>query len=187
MHGKIKRSFNSDIRDFFDKKQDIKKITQSNNLKNILLCYILFLIVNFVLFINDTEVCANHIVSIFSRSIVTFLLYLLALTFVKSSILGRCPWLISIIVTSFFVNTLFFIYLEITIIVLFILIFMSIIILFDDMLQRKKTNLANAYEIIKGLKKYINDYSNINEYDIYNIYLWDKYYVYAVLMNIKKI
>ena len=69
----------------------------------------------------------------------------------------------------------------------FILILMAIIILFDDMIQRKKTNLANACEIIKGLKKYIIDYSNIDEYDIYNIYLWDEYYVYAVALNIKHI
>ena len=55
------------------------------------------------------------------------------------------------------------------------------------MLQRKKTNLANASEMIKGLKKYINDYSNISEYDLRHIYLWNKYYVYAVAMNIKKI
>ncbi len=41
--------------------------------------------------------------------------------------------------------------------------------------------------MIKGLMKYIIDYSNINEYDIYNIYLWNKYYVYAVAMHIKKI
>ena len=55
------------------------------------------------------------------------------------------------------------------------------------MIQRKKTNIANAYEMIKGLKKYIIDYSNIDEYDIYNIYLWDEYYVYAVALDIKKI
>lgn len=64
---------------------------------------------------------------------------------------------------------------------------MAIIILFDDMIQRKKTNIANAYEMIKGLKKYIIDYSNIDEYDIYHIYLWDEYYVYAVALDIKKI
>ena len=55
------------------------------------------------------------------------------------------------------------------------------------MIQRKKTNLVNACEMIKGLKKYIIDYSNINEYDLYNIYLWDEYYVYAVALNIKHI
>lgn len=55
------------------------------------------------------------------------------------------------------------------------------------MLQRKRTNLANASEMIKGLKKYINDYSNISEYDLRHICLWNKYYVYAVAMNIKKI
>ena len=27
-------------------------------------------------------------------------------------------------------------------------------------------------EMIKALKRYIIDYSNINEYDIYQIYLW---------------
>ena len=69
----------------------------------------------------------------------------------------------------------------------FILAIMAIIILFDDIIQRKKTNLANACEMIKGLKQYIIDYSNIENYDIYNIYLWDKYYVYAVALNIKKI
>ena len=64
---------------------------------------------------------------------------------------------------------------------------MAIIILFDDMFQRKKTNLANMYEMIKGLKRYIIDYSNIDEYDINNIHLWDEYYVYAVALSIKKI
>ena len=68
-----------------------------------------------------------------------------------------------------------------------ILVLMAIIIIFDDMIQRKKTNLANACEMIKGLKKYIIDYSNINKYDIYNIYLWDEYYVYAVALNIKHV
>lgn len=53
-----------------------------------------------------------------------------------------------------------------------VLVLMAIIIIFDDMIQRKKTNLANACEMIKGLKKYIIDYSNINKYDIYNIYLF---------------
>ena len=64
---------------------------------------------------------------------------------------------------------------------------MALIILLDDMLQRKKTNLANTCEMIKGLKKYIIDYSNIDEYDIDKVYLWEKYYVYAVALNIKKI
>ena len=68
-----------------------------------------------------------------------------------------------------------------------VLVLMAIIIIFDDMIQRKKTNLANACEMIKGLKKYIIDYSNINKYDIYNIYLWDEYCVYAVALNIKHV
>ena len=40
---------------------------------------------------------------------------------------------------------------------------MGIIILFDDMIQRKKTNIANAYEMLQGLKKYIIHYSNISD------------------------
>lgn len=64
---------------------------------------------------------------------------------------------------------------------------MGIIILFDDMLQRKKTNIANNYEIIKGLRRYIKDYSNIQNYELYNVHLWDKYFVYTVALNIKKI
>ena len=64
---------------------------------------------------------------------------------------------------------------------------MAVIILFDDMMQRSKTSLANAYEMINGLNNYIHEYSNINEYDICSVYLWDEYYSYAVAFNIKKI
>lgn len=77
---------------------------------------------------------------------------------------------------------------KIDILVIFLtLIIMAIIILFDDMLQRKKTNLSNTYEMVKGLKRYILDYSNIDKYDIHTLYLWEEYYVYAVALNIKKI
>lgn len=44
-YGKIQRSFNKKIREYFDKKQDIKKITQNTNIKNISLCYFLFVII----------------------------------------------------------------------------------------------------------------------------------------------
>lgn len=120
-------------------------------------------------------------------STITFLLFMIVVTVIKSSLLGSFSWIPSIIITSFFLNISSFISMVIGWMPVFILILMAIILLFDDMIQRKKTNLANACEIIKGLKKYIIDYSNIDEYDIYNIYLWDEYYVYAVALNIKHI
>ena len=69
----------------------------------------------------------------------------------------------------------------------FTLTLIAVIVLFDDMLQRKKTNISNAYEMVKGLKKYIKDYSNISEYNLTSFLLWDYYYVYAVALGIKKI
>lgn len=187
-YGKIKRHFNSEIRKYFDKKQDVKKITKNTNIKNILLCYILFLIVCYSLIISFEEFTKiNRYISIFFLSTIAFSLFIVTVIFIKSSLLGNLSWSISIIATSFFLNTLFFIYFELTLWVFSILVIMAIIILFDDMIQRKKTNIANTYEMIKGLKRYIIDYSNIDEYDIQNIYLWHEYYVYAVALGIKKV
>ena len=186
--GKIKRHFNSEIREYFDKKQDVKRITRSTNIKNILLCYFLFLIICYSLIVKFKGFASiNSIILSIFLTTTAFYLFIVVITIIKSSLLGGLSWSISIIATAFFINTIFFIYFDLALWMVFILVIMAIIILFDDMLQRKKTNIANAYEKIKGLKKYIVDYSNINEYDIYNIYLWDKYYVYAVALDIKKI
>ena len=187
--GKIKRLFNSLIREYFDTKQEVKKITRNTNKKNILLCYFLFLITLFILTVNaegyiDT---IKYVLPFLFFSTIAFLLFMIMVTVIKSSLLGIFSWIPSLIIISFFINISYFVCVVIGWILVFILILMAIIILFDDMIQRKKTNLANACEMIKGLKKYIIDYSNINEYDIYNIYLWDEYYVYAVALNIKHI
>lgn len=185
--GKIKRSFNRNIREFFDKKNDIKKITQKTNIKNFLICYILCIISTILLFANHPEIYNNSMVPIILSAFVVFPSYWLTLIFIKSAMLGEISWFVPIMITSLFFNTLFYIYSYFFIFICFILLLMAIIILFDDMLQRKRTNLANASEMIKGLKKYINDYSNISDYDLRHIYLWNKYYVYAIAMHIKKI
>ena len=129
----------------------------------------------------------KNVLPLFFFTTIAFLLFMVVVTVIKSSLLGMFSWVPSIIITLFFLNISSFICMIIGWMPVFILILMAIIILFDDMIQRKKTNLANACEMIKGLKKYIIDYSNINEYDLYNIYLWDEYYVYAVALNIKNI
>ena len=185
--GEIKRYFNSEIREYFDKKQDVKKITRSTNIKNILLCYFLFLIICYSSIVEFEGVASTNrnIIPLIFLSTIAFSLFIVAITIIKSSLLGGFSWSTAIISTSFFLNTLFFIYFDLTLWVFLVLVIMAIIILFDDMIQRKKTTIANAHEMIKGLKKYIKDYSNIDEYDIYNIYLWDEYYVYAVALNIK--
>lgn len=188
-YGNIKKAFNSLIREYFDTKQEVKKITKNTNKKNILLCYVLFLITFFILIVN-TEGLTNTINSILPLLFfitIAFGLFMIVVTVIKSSLFGIFSWIPSIIITSFFLNISSFICMIIGWLPVFILILMAIIILFDDMIQRKKTNLANACEMIKGLKKYIIDYSNIDEYNIYNIYLWDEYYVYAVALNIKQI
>lgn len=182
--GKIRRHFNREIREYFDKEQDVKKITRNTNIKNILLCYFLLLIICYSLVV---EFKSFNLLALPFLSTIAFFLFMITITVIKSSLLGLLSWNIAIIATSFFLNTLFFIYFDLTLWIFLILIIMGSIILFDDMLQRKKTNIANAYEMIKGLKKYIKDYSNINEYDIYHVHLWDEYYAYAVALNIKKI
>lgn len=186
--GKIKRLFNSKIREYFDKKQDVKKITRNTNRKNIFLCYFLFLITCYssLFELEGFTKVFRYLLPILFFITLVFSLFLVTITIVKSSLLGNSSWATSIIAISFFLNTSFFIYFA-TLWIFLILVIMAIIILFDDMIQRKKTNIANAYEMIKGLKKYIIDYSNIDEYDIYHIYLWDEYYVYAVALDIKKI
>lgn len=183
--GKIRRHFNSEIRDYFDKKQDVKKITRKANIRNILLCYFAFIIICFSSL--TTLAGKGNAIPSFSACTTAFLLFIVTITFIKYSLLGNSSWTPSIMAVALFINTLFFIYFDYILWIIFVLVIMAIIILFDDLLQRKKTNIANAYEMIKGLKRYIIDYSNIDKYDIYNIYLWDKYYVYAVALNIKKI
>ena len=157
--------------------------------KNIFISYLLFVIVCYTLSFLNTN---SSIVQPFIVSTVTFILFVITVSFVKYSLLGNFTWILPILVTCIFTQTLVVLLDTIgvnnnLIIILFILIIMAIIILFDDMLQRKKTNLANAYEMIKALKRYIIDYSNINDYDIYQIYLWNEYYVYAVSLDVKKI
>lgn len=187
-YGKIKRSFNRKIREYFDSRQEVKQITDKTNKKNIIICYILFLIIHFssqtiFVFGNVT----NNIILIFFVSSITFALFTKTLTFIKSSLLGNSSWVSAIIAIAFFINMLSLIYFPLAFFILLILVIMGIIILFDDMIQRKKTNIANAYEMLQGLKKYIIHYSNIDKYDLDTIYLWDEYYVYAVAINIKKI
>lgn len=188
-YGHIKKLFNSEIREYFDTNQEVKKITGNKNKKNILLCYFLFLITFSILFANDTSYInmIQNILPFICFSTIAFILFMLVVSVVKLSLLGICSWVPSIILTSLFLFIQFTLYIQLGWTPVVALILMAIIIIFDDMLQRKKTNLANACEMIKGLKKYIIDYSNINEYDIYHIYLWDEYYVYAVALNIKHI
>lgn len=188
-YGEIKRDFNNQIREYFDKKQDVKKITRSTNIKNILLCYFLFLIISYTLIIESegVENLYKYMIPVIFFCTLAFSLFIVSLASIKASLLGLSSWSISIIITSFFVHALCFLYITFTPVALGVLVIMAIIILFDDMFQRKKTNLANMYEMIKGLKRYIIDYSNIDEYDINNIHLWDEYYVYAVALSIKKI
>lgn len=192
-YGKIKRDFNKKIREYFDKNHDVKQITKSTNSKNIFLCYSLFFLscYSFMVQFNGFANTNKYIGAVIFLSAFIFFLLMVAIKFIKSALLGSYSWTASIIVTSFCLNISFFPLLEIygdfIFIAVAILIIMAVIILFDDMLQRKKLNLANGCEMIKGLKKYIIDYSNIKEYDLYNIFLWDEYYVYAVALNIKKI
>lgn len=181
IYGKIKRKFNTQIREFFDKKEEVKKITEGTN---IMLCYVLFFLTSYSLI---AKVEMSTIIADFMLSSFVFSLFLVMIIFIKNTLLGTYSYAISIIAIVVFLNIVFFIYYESIVLILITLILMGGIILFDDMLQRKKTNIANEYEKIKGLKKYIIEYSNIKEYDISNIYLWDQYYVYAVALNIKKI
>lgn len=184
IYGKIKRKFNTQIREFFDKKEEVKKITEGTNIKNIMLCYVLFFLTSYSLI---AKVEMSTIIADFMLSSFVFSLFLVMIIFIKNTLLGTYSYAISIIAIVVFLNIVFLIYYESIVLILITLILMGGIILFDDMLQRKKTNIANEYEKIKGLKKYIIEYSNIKEYDISNIYLWDQYYVYAVALNIKKI
>ena len=190
-YGKLKRKFNKEIREFFDKKEDVKKITKKTNIKNIIICYVLFIISSFAVAMCEDSFKIQNTMLLLLISTITFLLFLATTSSVKYAILGNFSWILPIMVTVIFTQTmliLFFILEVHNISILFVVLtLMAIIILLDDMLQRKKTNLANTCEMIKGLKKYIMDYSNIDEYDIDKVYLWEKYYVYAVALNIKKI
>lgn len=190
-YGRLKRSFNTRIREYFDKKQDVKKITIGTNIKNVGICYFLFIISSYILVIINNRFQNTNMIATFFVSTIAFSLFVITISFIKFALLGKFSWILPIMVILLFTQTLVILLNVIKIdnltIVFLILIMMAIIILFDDISQRKKTNLATAYEMIKALKKYIIAYSNIDEYDIYNIYLWEEYYVYAVAMNIKKL
>lgn len=190
-YGKLKRKFNKEIREFFDKKEDVKKITKKTNIKNIIICYVLFIISSFIVAMCEDSFEIQNTVLLLLISTISFLLFLATTSSVKYTILGNFSWILPIMVTVIFTQTMLILFLILEIhnisILFVVLTLMAIIILLDDMLQRKKTNLANTCEMIKGLKKYIIDYSNIDEYDIEKVYLWEKYYAYAVALNIKKI
>ena len=189
-YGRLKRIFNSDIREYFDKKQDVKKITNSTNIKNIIMCYVLYMIICFILKSQNAHIKDEDVFLVFVCGTIAFGFFSIVLGFIKFSILGIFSYTISIILTSILIQTIFFslvwIGIEDFLLMFFILILMAIIMIFDDMLQRKKTNLANACQMVKGLRNYIIDYSNINEYNLNNVHLWDEYYVYAVAFNIIK-
>lgn len=188
-YGKVKRSFNKEIREYFDSKQEIIQITKKTNLKNIMLCYFFILIVTYILTVKNKSLfhIADSVVPTFFLSTFIFAIFLSVIQFTKSSLLGNRSFIFSLVMTVFFINTLFYIYLDFIVIAFLIFALMATIILFDDMLQRKKTNLANTCEMIKGLKRYIIDYSSIAEYDLSNVYLWDEYMVYAVALSIKNV
>ena len=191
-YGKIQRSFNKEIREYFDKKEEVKQITRKTNIKNMILCYILFLIAFFTLKLTSDFSYASDPVVIFMGGTIIYLFFILAIVFIKQFLLGKCSWILPILtimlalqaitVGTNLVNTNYNF-----VLMILLMITMGIVIIFDDMLQRKKTKLANACEMIKGLRKYIQDYSNIDQYDLYNVNLWDKYYIYAIDLGIKKI
>ena len=191
-YGKIQRSFNKEIREYFDKKQEVKQITRKTNIKNMILCYILFLIAFFTLRAISEFSYSSDPVVIFMAGTTIYLFFILAITFIKQFLLGNCSWILPILTTflalqavtigTSLVNTNYNF-----VLILLLMITMGIVIIFDDMLQRKNTKLANACEMIKGLKKYIQDYSNIDQYDLYNVNLWNRYYIYAIVLGINKI
>ena len=180
---KLKKQFNTEIRDYFDKKQDIKKITNDINIFNNLLCYFLFLIMCFSLLSQYGKI---NLFLFFCGTTIVYLFFLITIRIVKLYLLGYVSKYVTIIAIATFIN-IFWLLVYGMWVILVALIVMASIIIFDDMLQRRKTNLANACAVIKGLKRYISDYSNIKEYDIDNVYLWDYYYVYAVALGIKKV
>ena len=123
---------------------------------------------------------------------VIFLIFMLAPIVIRQYILGRCSWIIPVITSLLSLQTLTFTTSFVKVnyvlpLIILLAIIMGAVIVFDDIVQRKKTKLANATEMIKGLKRYIQDYSNIDEYDLYNVNLWDEYYIYAIALGIKKI
>lgn len=188
-YGKIKRDFNTKIRNYFDRKEEIKKITRSTNLRNIVICYGLFILFCYIL--QRLENPKSDTMLLFVCSTGFFILFIATISFLKFYVLGILSSILPIITLLMLLQSLsiFLSLLKLYHVELFLLLLLIIacIIIFDDMLQRKKTNLANAYQMIKGLKQYIIDYSNIKEYGIDKIYLWDEYYVYAVALNINKI
>ncbi len=181
--GRIKRNISTAIREEFDSKEEVKKITRSTNIKNILICYILFLVAFIFLAIENGGTTEWGM----TLGILTFnyILFSIGLLSVKEAVLGVASWSTAIIIMAIIFNT--FLYVHFLPILFLLLAIIAVIILFDDTLQRKKTKLANATEMIKGLRRYIIDYSNIKEYDLERVYLWDEYYIYAIVLNVKKL
>lgn len=184
----MKRYFSTSIRNYFNYSQEVKKITDSTNKKNMFLCYIIFLITCFAFVLATDNIFPNPLILVCFSSI-AFLIFLFILFIVKTTLLGGFSWTYSIVAICL-IAPIFFLLLSISDIygfwLLIIILHMAVIILFDDMMQRSKTSLANTYQMVKGLKNYINEYSNISEQDICNVYLWDEYYAYAVAFDIKK-
>jgi len=188
-YNSMKNYFNSLIRDFFNYSQEVKEISHNTNQKNIFICYIIFLISCFFLVYIAENIISNILILAFFGSI-AFLIFLFILSIIKFSILGIFSWVPSLISICFVIPIFLLLFSASPIFGFFlfiIVVLMATIILFDDMLQRKTTSLANAYEMTRGLQKYIKKYSNINEYDLCSVYLWDQYYSYAVAFNIKKL
>lgn len=190
--GVIQREFNKDIREYFDKKQEVKQLTKKENMKNNIICYILFLISIFILAFSNEYKPIAELPVIFMGGTVIFLIFMLAPIVIRQYILGRCSWIIPVITSLLSLQTLTFTTSFVKVnyvlpLIILLAIIMGAVIVFDDIVQRKKTKLANATEMIKGLKRYIQDYSNIDEYDLYNVNLWDEYYIYAIALGIKKI
>lgn len=192
-YGKVKRSFNTEIRELLDSKQEVERISNKTNKMNIVLCFIIFTIMCHILRIsNGQSILEVSIAGTIFSSVFLFGIFSVILYVAKTTLLGYFSWNTLIISITIFVYTSF---LGIVVggmekgyITLYlVLLMMGVIIIFDDMIQRRKTNLANVSEMIKGLRKYILEYSNIKEYDIDRVHIWDEYYVYGISLKIKKI
>lgn len=184
----IQKIFNKEIRENLDKKQEVKQITKDANRKNIFICYFVFLVIYCILKI--MQIGNIRIIQECLIATIIFAIFMIPIKIIKLTLLGEISWGKAIFVSAIVVQIMIYvgIFAEIPKVYIILLVFAisGVIIIFDDMLQRKKTNIANTYEMVKGLKRYIKDYSSIDEYGMEQIYLWDKYYVYAVALNIKK-
>lgn len=69
----------------------------------------------------------------------------------------------------------------VTSILTFILIYM------DDKFLRVKGKNGEVIEKALGLKRYIRDFSNIKEYGLEYLNLWDEYYIYSIALGMNKI